>query len=246
MPERVLRPVRYVESPFRYAMFFDGVDDYVVIKHSDSLMPSEITLIAWVNAFEDGLFRRIITKETGTNTDSYSLIRYAYKARIYPKLTVYLESRSYTLNRTWYHIAASYIKSTGLTRIYINGMLDNSGTITGGLPYTTYDVYVGNNPQINRQWYGYISQVLIYNRALSDSEIAWNYQNTNSPVTDGLVLWLHAHPDNVRDIDNDGIPEWVDLSGYDNHGKIYGATLMEITKSPITVRTARRIQPVVR
>jgi hypothetical protein len=209
-------------------------------------MPSEITIMAWINAFGDGLFRRIVTKETGTNTDSYSLIRYAYKARIYLRPGVWLESQSYTIDRTWYHVATSYIKSTGLTRIYINGMLDNSGIITGGLPYTTYDVYVGNNPTNIRQWWGYIAQVLIYNRALSDSEVAWNYQNLNSPVTDGLVLWLHAHPDNVRDIDNDGILEWIDLSGHGNHGKIYGATLMEITKNPIAVRMAKRILPVVR
>jgi hypothetical protein len=65
-------------------------------------------------------------------------------------------------------------------------------------------------------------------------------------ISDSLVLRYDAHPDNVRDIDNDGILEWIDLSGYGNHGKIYGATLMEITKNPIAVRMAKRILPVVR
>ena len=83
--------------------------------------------------------------------------------------------------------------------------------------------------------HGYIAFVRIYNRALSDSEITHNYYFPNDPVRDGLVLWLHW--DSI-DIEN-GI--WYDKSGYDNHGTIYGATLVDIIKSPTRILSPTRI-----
>jgi len=85
-----------------------------------------------------------------------------------------------------------------------------------------------------------------YSRALSDSEIRQNYSCPENPVRDGLVLWLHAGPAYVKDIDNDGVLEWIDLSGYNNHGKIYGATLVQLIKSASRVVQAQRVLPVVR
>jgi hypothetical protein len=79
----------------------------------------------------------------------------------------------------------------------------------------------------------YSACVLIYSRPLSDSEITWNYSNPDNPIRNGLVLWLQAHPDNIRDIDGDGVLEWLDLSGYGNHGKIYGATLVKLIRDPV-------------
>jgi hypothetical protein len=89
-------------------------------------------------------------------------------------------------------------------------------------------------------------QLLIYTRALTDSEITWNYNNPDNPVRSGLVVWLQAHPDNIRDIDGDGVPEWLDLSGFSNHGKIYGARLVELIKTPARTLTATRTLPVAR
>jgi hypothetical protein len=75
------------------------------------------------------------------------------------------------------------------------------------------------------------SQLLIYTRDLSDSDIAWNTKYPDNPVRNGLFVWLKADPQYVKDIDGDGVLEWVDLSGYGNHGKIYGAQLVELVKT---------------
>ena len=58
--------------------------------------------------------------------------------------------------------------------------------------------------------------LLICSRALSEDEIRHNMVYPWSPVRDGLRVWLFAHPDYVRDIDGDGILEWIDLSGNSN------------------------------
>jgi hypothetical protein len=76
-------------------------------------------------------------------------------------------------------------------------------------------------------------QLLIYTRDLSDSEIAWNFNYPDNPVRNGLYVWLQAHPSYVKDIDGDGVLEWIDLSGFGNHGKIYGATLVQLIRDPV-------------
>jgi hypothetical protein len=74
---------------------------------------------------------------------------------------------------------------------------------------------------------------MIYSRILSETEISWNYVNPDNPIRNGLVLWLRAHPDYIKDIDGDGVLEWIDLSGFNNHGKIYGATLVKLIRDPV-------------
>jgi hypothetical protein len=93
---------------------------------------------------------------------------------------------------------------------------------------------------------GYIAQVLLYSRPFSYSEILWNYQYPDNPVRNGLVLWLQADPNNIKDIDGDGILEWIDLSGFGNHGKIYGAQLVQLIKTPSRLLSSQRVLSVVR
>jgi hypothetical protein len=84
-------------------------------------------------------------------------------------------------------------------------------------------------------------QLLVYSRALEDSEIQWNYLYPDNPIRNGLVLWLQASPENIRDIDGDGVPEWVDLSGNNNHGKVYGAGLVQLVKPPARALLPARV-----
>jgi len=63
--------------------------------------------------------------------------------------------------------------------------------------------------------------VIVYSRALSDSEIKYIYNNPHNPPQDDLVLWLS--PGSIDPING----KWWDLSPYGNHGTIYGATVVE-------------------
>ncbi|MFO1478202.1 MAG: LamG-like jellyroll fold domain-containing protein [Verrucomicrobiota bacterium] len=84
----------------------------------------------------------------------------------------------------WFNLAASYDGSTHATRIYINGMYVGGdlilGTTASGLNTTSGPLDIGYNapgfPITGNQWYsawnGLMDDLRIYNRALTDSEIA--------------------------------------------------------------------------
>jgi len=77
----------------------------------------------------------------------------------------------------------------------------------------------------------------VYNRSLSASEIAaWRPE---APVGDNLVMYYYAHPQFVRDVDNDGVLEWLDLSGNNRHAKLRGGAAPQWFAEPVVLTTQR-------
>jgi len=239
-----------VIKQLKYAMYFDGVDDYVSVPHSPSLALSRLSICVWVNVpeYQSG-FRAFVVK------NSYGVINYffgMYSDRVRvawrSSLNVWGYELDYYVPSGFYgvfHSLATTIGDVGEpVNIFCDGSLVRTGTATAQKLVTyTEPLYVGGGVGC---LHGFISQVLIYSRLLSSSEIQQNYNCPDNPVRDGLVLWLHADPAYVKDIDNDGVLEWIDLSGYNNHGKVYGATLVQLIKSASRVVQAQRVLSMVR
>ena len=241
-PERILM-VR------RYAMNFDGIDDYVNCGNVQSF--NILTAEAWVNIYEDSygfIVGQVSPRWTygwwirKVDISSGNRIGFGIAKGIDWSYTE-ISLNSSPQDRLWHHYVGVF--DGRIMYGYRDGALVSSITPTTPTPQQIGPVYLGYNNVDNRYFKGLIAVVRIYNRALSSYEIVWNYRHPNDPVKDGLVLWLQAHPDNVKDIDNDGILEWIDLSGYNNHGKIYGAVLTKVVKDSIAVSPSKRILSVV-
>jgi hypothetical protein len=233
---------------FRYALFFDGVDDYVSLFTTN--YPS-FTIVVWARlatpAWPSPGWRAIVSKGWHTRAGGVGGI-YATSVTGYGGLL--RDSAGNT-----YDVAISLLPSllesfrcvvlTSEARLYVDGVLRKVVTIPNPINTNTHPWNIGRDPiETTRVFPGYISQVLFYSRVLDASEIMWNYQYLENPVRSGLVLWLQADPQYIRDIDGDGILEWLDLSGYGNHGKVYGATLQQIVLSPVrTLSPARILSP---
>jgi hypothetical protein len=235
---------------FRYAVFYDGVDDYVRVPNNPSLViPNEITVIAWAQYYPTNSFVTILGK--GTFNRGFTISTTQLNNVFFSVANDNVVQRWWVDNGDMSGLMAFYagVSKLGYTAFYVNDKLYGpaSNTIP---PYinNTYDLYVGGPgfwSPIGR-YRGYISMAMVYTRALSSSEIIWNYNNPDNPVRNGLVLWLRAHPDYIKDIDRDGVLEWIDLSGYNNHGKIYGARLVELIRTPARTLTVARALPVAR
>jgi len=81
---------------------------------------------------------------------------------------------------TWTHVAASW-KSSGQSRIYVNGVLKTSRTISA-IPNTNPSTYgrigLGHDSGTTGSWNGKIDQFKIYQKQLTDSQILLNYNTT--------------------------------------------------------------------
>jgi len=113
-----------------------------------------------------------------------------------------------------YAVVADYTNT--LLKTYLNGqhIFDNA-LPTYYLTDGTKDLHIGRSSS-GEYSASDVYLVLLYDRALSDTEIQQIYNDPTNPPTDGLVLWLA--PDSV-DTTND---IWTDKSGNNNDGTIYG------------------------
>ena len=213
----------------KYAMYFDG-NSYVQITSAmmDFSKYDAYTVMVWVMRTATGPGGFAGYQPGGAESRSPSMYFYPtekdfhfghgdgntwYNTVVYGVLT----------NYKWFHLAIRWSLANGIIEGFVNG--SNVGNATApNRPYSNPAYWIGH---IDSYHIGYIAQVLIYNRSLSDSEITLNYNNPDNPVRDDLILWLQADPAYVKDIDGDGILEWIDLSGNGNYGKIYGAWLVQ-------------------
>jgi hypothetical protein len=87
-------------------------------------------------------------------------------------------STIFTTN-TWFNVVCIYDGTS--KKIYVNGSLDSNVSVGGTLLDNSYPVYIGENAQaIGRYFNGNLSNVQIYNRALSAQEVLQNYNATKS------------------------------------------------------------------
>ena len=243
-------PPRRVLRQFRYAMYFDGVDDYVLIPNNPVFSGlNTITIMIFLNWL-----------------GSYGQVPVAKHRNVpgYREWMIYISSYAYKwVWQVFDDTAGAFSEVFGslpaprlvhLTVIYNNGyqamyenakLIDSKKTDITVRP-TAEPINIGRRGDMRYYFQGYIYYVMLYTRALSSDEITWNYLYPDNPVRNGLVLWLQADPAYVKDIDGDGILEWIDLSGYNNHGKIYGAGLVELVKTPSRLLTPLRTLQVVR
>jgi hypothetical protein len=242
-PRRVLRT-------FRYAMLFDGVDDWVVAS-----LPNvqSYTVHVWVNPLQFMPFYGLDNDILGTHSPGYYGSAISLIVRPYNLRAIYQDSARIVVvsipgfNRFYFASLSASNGGDATLRVYDGGLID-SRTVSGVLwTQTISQISLGGAVRGIRRYSNiYLSNVMIYSRILSETEISWNYVNPDNPIRNGLVLWLRAHPDYVKDIDGDGLLEWLDLSGYGNHGKIYGARLVELIRTPTRTLTVARTVPVAR
>ena len=248
-PNRVLRT-------FRYAMHFDGIDDYVDCGNNPSL---NTTTEATVEAIFFSMNEPWLVKDSRFfskgNRKLTTMLTFGcwHHPRIFFEIIVGVTcySANYWINHygKWWFITGT-LKAGKWVKLYDSGVLKvtNNDCPISSLDISNTNLIIGmcsTEPHCYH-YKGYIHTIRYYNRVLSDIEIRYNLDNPDNPIRDGLVLWLKSDPNYVKDIDNDGILEWIDLSGYKNHGKIYGAVLTKVIKDPISVRQPRRILSVVR
>lgn len=148
-----------------------------------SLTPSTFTWSTWVYSSNISKDQMFLSKQ-GAN---YFRI---LSSRLFASLNIggvqKTQFASTTLsNNTWYHVAVTY-NGSAMT-IYLNGIQDGQlASLSGNVTFTTggFDMgrWTGADP---RYLQGRLSDVRLYNRALSQQELASLYNSYNSQISIG-------------------------------------------------------------
>lgn len=176
---------------------FDGVDDFINVG-SLGTFTTQGTISFWMNCLEVQL---VITNPFSTNYNGFNtnVLRFEIGESA-GSLKVWIGSGGLasltfsTINvNTWYHVLVTWNQSTNSFIGYLNGSLNVSSSSWTLWPTSFVNVGIGTG--YNRYFGGFISNVQIYNKALSAAEVAQLYNATKDRysykadiVKNGLLL----------------------------------------------------------
>jgi hypothetical protein len=204
------------------SLLFDGIVDKVDCGNNELLTPqNSITLSVWIKTIEAGTGQTIIWR--GDVVENYYGIKIADGQKV--RGTLFLNNFTHIYSNTiiqsnvWYHIAFTYDNhlSNNNFKLYINGQLDNVITGYGSIRWDSNPFLIGYYPWSNPFVFkGYIQNIQVWNRALSQQEIQQKmYQSLSPSQEQGLVAYWPA---------NEGQGNILhDVSGNHIDGYIYGA-----------------------
>jgi len=134
--------------------------------------------------------------------------------------TVSIASTSTITTNVWHHLVYTFDGTT--MKLYIDGSLNNTSTPTLQTGATS-NLYVGWDGY-GEYWQGYISDVRVYNRAISSADVSNLYKSYNSQIS------LYAGGSGVNLVS--GLIGYWPFSGnakdatpYSDNGSVSGATL---------------------
>ncbi|KXK09361.1 MAG: hypothetical protein UZ20_WS6002000576 [candidate division WS6 bacterium OLB21] len=171
-----------VLGQFANARRFNGTSSYIEIGNSANLNPTtEITIETWIkwniNPASGAQWAQIINK----NVDNQYQIQHNYNNSTFEFAIRTNVNRRYVLGTTvpqqgiWYHVVGTYNGSS--MRIYVNGNLENTISLTGTIQSSTTPLRIGSRTSGDRFFNGDIDEVAIYNRALTGTEISSRYNS---------------------------------------------------------------------
>lgn len=170
---------------------FNGSNYYHIKTINNILLDDSQVYSAWVKVpAVDGALRGVLTTHNHAQTSNlginiinskfYVSIGYADGTREYSSKGT---SFSITPNE-WVHVALVYNKSENSVQFYVNGDPNNKWTLTKNVKFTSEKISVGiwSTTYSGYLYNGQISNVLIYNRALSEDEVKTLYNRGRSDV----------------------------------------------------------------
>ncbi|MBM3242874.1 LamG domain-containing protein [Candidatus Poribacteria bacterium] len=180
---------KVINGKVKESLEFDGVDDYVEVPDNDSLDmgKSDFSICAWIKteAKEVFDFMAVIFGDgdmMGGGDPSYSILLFSKTMPAFElyDLKTYLDRDGHNSQKPvndgkYYHLAWVFDHDKDCS-IYINGKFDIKYDISmiGDLN-NNQDSMIGNQPTRDFFFPGVIDELVIYNRTLSEAEVAKNF-----------------------------------------------------------------------
>jgi len=215
-------------------LWFDGVANYVNVPSTSTLSGlNNITVMAWVcpTKTTEGT---IVSKHDNVNNREWMLYinpyDYKYHFLVYDEQARTFREVAGSLAQIGVPVFLTGTYDGSVLRIYENAVLKSQVTTDIVIRPRSAPIRIGNRADNARFYGGIIDEPRIYNRALSSYEISEIYTK-DTFIKDGLILYLpfYEGEGNIAH----------DVSGYGNHGTIYGGAMWVVKKSLRVLPKAR-------
>jgi hypothetical protein len=182
------------QGKFGHALSFNGTNALVVVNFAQSLnLSAAMTEEAWVYpTATQSSWSTILHRET----DAYYLHASSPAGPMYPAgggIFNGTEQYSAATNgiplNTWTHLATTYDGTT--LKIYVNGAMVSTKSVSGVIQTNSNPLRIGGNVPYGQYFQGMIDEVRVYNRALPQSEIQSNMNQSLAAPRPALPTKLH-------------------------------------------------------
>lgn len=214
---------QWVAGKIEGALEFDGVGDYVNCGDNEVLdIQNQITLACW---FKVDTFGRNWATLIAKGDSSYRLsrgesnysIHFGFQGAVSSPYS-WFDGRKRVNDNQWHHAAGVYDGTEA--RIYIDGELDASQPGSGPMNVSGYPLYIGENAQaFGRYWNGFIDDVRIYNRALSQEELLVVMTGVDASPE---LAYDPSPADEDTDVSRDTVLSWSSGIFADKHDVYFG------------------------
>ncbi len=187
-----------VSGAIALACQFDGIDDYITGAQSSAINQTQEAWIKLTAVPGDGR----ITSRSGCGNGRLSIVNGNARFEFGDSATCqHIDSISSLIPNEWYHIAAT--NNNGALKIYINGVLDNTGNYTL-TPIVYSPITIGSHEGTASFFPGFIDDLRLYSTARADSEIKQDYDARFIPIAhwkidDGSGLVARDESENKND-----------------------------------------------
>ena len=150
------------------SLTFDGSNEYVDCGNP-SISVGKLTVNAWINLNAVNIYQHVV--DSSSNSWHLAILN-SNRPYLYNGLAYHTGAEVLSTN-TWYMITG--VQGATLD-IYIDGVLSQS--LSSNINVTTNNIHIGRWQSGNRNFNGKMSNISIYNRALTSDEVARNYNAT--------------------------------------------------------------------
>lgn len=171
--------------------FFDGLDDsiYSVLPSLfDNIAENNFTISAWINFLDSKEGCILEAYKNETNFVKLSIENGTLNFGVCKEGKKYGVRSSALANNTWYYISVTWKANENDLRIYVNSdecTLPGSRSFNGG---KIRRLSIGSCTNGSEVFLGYIDELVIYKRCLTDAQIHQNYLDTKDGLTDHRTI----------------------------------------------------------
>ena len=181
-----------------YSTHFDGVDDYVNIDSSGSVINTSIgSFSLWAKIGVMGSSGYFLNYRVDANNQiqlfyhaSSNEVRMTYKAGGTPNSSILTDAIEN--DGLWHHIAGTW-NSSGNVKIYLDSTLKDTTAISGTLTGTPIYASIGSSGVSSSYYLGNIDEVSLFDKELDQTEVTNLYNNglpfNPKPLTNMIGYW---------------------------------------------------------